>query len=250
MAKTGISYATDCLNFYRGEQLSTWACTKVSAGCKNCYMFAMAAQYKRPVSNTVHWRGDAAIREYAKLKAGDVVFVNSMSDTYHETASFRYVQTIHNLILLKPDVTFLMLTKRPIDAMRFNMVGHSYSLPWPDNLWFGVSIENKAVMESRLNALARIPARHKFLSVEPLLESLLPDLTGVLTPGEIEWMIVGGESGRDRRPFDKQWAVELRDFCAIRNIHFTYKQGSALKPGKDNVLDGITYLDTPFTDGE
>lgn len=239
MSKTNISWATHSLNFYN------WYCTKVSAGCKNCYMFAMREQYGRADSE-LKWRANAR-KEYDVLKRGDVVFVNSMSDTYHEDAPIEWIQGIHNLAAAKPDVTFLLLTKRISRAHDLQD-----DLVWPGNLWLGTSIENQKSLW-RLDELASTPGNH-FVSMEPLLENLADDnhwdsLSNYYSEFEhIQWVIVGGESGPNRRPFDKLWARNIQEFCHETGTHFTFKQGSALRPGGDNALDGYTYLTTPFTE--
>jgi protein gp37 len=206
-------------------------------------MFAMRKQFGRK-PQTLQWRENAMV-EYKKLQVGDVVFVNSMSDTYHEDVPFAWVERIHKLVAAKPEVTFLLLTKRPHVA--FQMAPY---LIWPENLWLGVSVENKRVIP-RIDMLGKIPAKHKFLSMEPLLESVWTTLTFSTCFAEfIEWAIVGGESGANRRMFDKGWALELRDLFHNSGVHFTFKQGSHRFPGRDYELDGKTYLTTPFTTGD
>ena len=234
MGKTMISWADKSLNFYN------WYCTKISAGCKNCYMFAMRKQFDRNPDH-LEWR-ETAMKEYHALKPGEVVFINSMSDTYHETAPLEWIQRIHILIAGKPDVRFLILTKRPYRALMIKRL-----VLWPDNLWLGVSVENQDNLW-RIDDLCELPAARKFISAEPLLEDLSvgmgPYMKHLLD--DIRWMIVGGESGPNRRPFDKRWAIELQDLCHETGIHFTFKQGSHRLPGRDKTLDGETYLSTPF----
>ena len=131
MGKTNISWADQSLNFYN------WYCTKISPGCKNCYMFAMRKQFGREDAS-LKWR-ESALKEYHALKPGEVVFVNSMSDTYHEDAPLEWIQRIHELIASKPAVQFLVLNKRPYRALIIRR-----DLLWPENLWVGVSVENPA----------------------------------------------------------------------------------------------------------
>lgn len=228
---TNIVWADKSLNFYN------WFCTKTSSGCVNCYMFAMRKQFGRE-PKSLEWR-DTALIEYGRLKSGEVVFVNSMSDTYHEDAPFEWIERIHNLVANRPDVYFLLLTKRPHIALSY-----AHRLLWPENLWLAVSVEDREYLE-RIDILGKIPAKHRFLSIEPLLGSLMPEISRV-DLGHINWMIVGGESGPKRRTFDKQWARELRTLCDERGIHFTLKQGSHNRPGNDYNLDGNEYLTTPF----
>lgn len=235
MSKTNISWASHSLNFY------TWDCTPVSDGCKNCYALAMARRYSKPVNGLPQWR-ETAVNEWQCLKSGDVVFVNSMSDTYHENAPIEWIQRIHTLAAGKPDTIFLLLTKRIKRVAQL-----ADQLVWPANLWLGVSIESPKYLW-RMGELGTIPAYKRFISAEPLLASLWPDLASYDERyDKISWWIVGGESGPNRRPFYKQWATEVQHWCNVTGAHFTFKQGSAFKPGGDNSLFGKTYLTTPFT---
>lgn len=116
MAETSIEWADKSLNFY------TWACSKVSQGCKNCYMMTFAERFGKNPHGAPEWRGKNAIKEYRNLKSGDVVFVNSMSDTYHEDVPQQWIHNIHNMAALRPDVIFLLLTKRP-KVLNYHMNG-------------------------------------------------------------------------------------------------------------------------------
>jgi protein gp37 len=235
MGKTNIHWATNSINPY------PWACNMVSPGCMNCYMFAMSAKLHSINAATVPitWR-EQSTREFKALKPGAVVFVNSMSDTYHERAPLALIHRIHNIARQRPNVTFLVLTKRVERA-----VALSPYLDYPPNLWVGVSVENADYLW-RLDYLRRIPAAGRFVSFEPLLSSVKDaDLSG------IGWVIAGGESGPNRRYFDKSWAVELRDLCVGKHITFMFKQGSAHRPGQDTLLNGVKYegIPTAFSAG-
>lgn len=263
MSETNIEWASHTLNFY------TWACQKVSPGCKNCYAQSLAVRYGRDFDAPPAWRGKNAIKELMKLPAGAVVFVNSMSDTYHESVPVAWIHGIHNAALLRPDVTFLLLTKRIERAY-----GLSRFLAYPPNLWIGTSVESEEYLW-RLDYLLEIPAAGHFVSAEPLLGSLAGiekylhydhKAPQFLTSGiplmsryetwlkyperlrdkRLEWVIVGGESGGNRRPFDPKWARQIRDLCNHWDVPFMYKQGGAHKPGQDRVLDGRTWDETPF----
>ena len=197
MSKTTIEWASHTLNFY------TWDCTKVSPGCQHCYMMELAKRRNKPLTGYPQWRGSNAFRELRALPPGSVVFVNSMSDTYHEHVPLAWVHSIHNAAAyLRPDVTFLLLTKRPERALAL-----SPYLAWPQNLWVGTSVENDDYLW-RLSYLIRIPAAGRFVSAEPLIGSLRFGLETYLTRG-LGWVIVGGESGKDRRDFDKEWAKSV-----------------------------------------
>lgn len=235
MTKTNIEWADKSLNFYN------WKCDKVSAGCKNCYMMAFARRMGKNPIGTPEWRKTAR-KEYLALKSGDVVFVNSMSDTYHEKVDRRYIHWIHNYIWQRPDVTFLLLTKRPHIAY-----GMRHTLKWSPNLWLGTSIESPEVMY-RLAFLVRTPAAGHFVSAEPLLSQLNgieKYMTGH-TVKKIDWLIAGAESGDNRRPMNLNWVRHLRNLSLQNNIPFMYKQGSHRFPSKNRVLDDRTWDESPF----
>lgn len=242
MGKTKIEWADKSLNFY------TWSCNKVSEGCKNCYMMAFANRLNKPNPVGIpSWR-ETALKEYAKLKSGEVVFVNSMSDTYHEGVPIEWIQRIHNLIASKPDVIFLLLTKRPHIALKY-----SSELVWPDNLWIGTSVELRKYFY-RIHTLLEIPASGHFLSAEPLLENIASSplfdqylYHNIVDKNRIDWVILGAESGDNRREFNTQWARDMRDACVEADVPFMYKQGSHRKSGQERILDGRTWDETPFT---
>jgi protein gp37 len=241
--KTTIEWASHTLNYF------SWACTKVSPGCKNCYAKALAERYGKDFNAPPQWRGANAMKELRALPAGAIVFVNSMSDTYHESVPAQWVHSIHNAALLRPDVVFLLLTKRPERAL-----GLSPYLAYPPNLWVGTSVESEDYLW-RLDYLLKIPAAGHFVSAEPLLGRLpalshylkpLTSLPGPVQRQALKWVIVGGESGTGRRPFYSAWAAEIQVMCAMNNVPFMYKQGSAFKSGQDRFLNGRTWDETPF----
>lgn len=249
MGKTNIEWCDYSLNFY------TWDCTKISPGCANCYMMTLANRYGKPLSGRPQWRGANAYKELRAIPPGMTVFVNDMSDTYHESVPDQWIHSIHNAAAyLRPDLTFLLLTKRPERAYYMR-----HLLAWPSNLWLGASVENADYLW-RLHYLLRTPAAGHFLSAEPLLGALGPELRYYL--GDIErfgrrgweyrrpglkWVIVGGESGPNRRPFDHAWAKQILDACLDYSVPFFFKQGSAFKPGQDRKLNGWEWSQTPFT---
>lgn len=234
MGKTNIGWCDYSLNFY------TWDCTRVSSGCANCYMMAMADRYGKPLTGRPQWRGANAYRELKAIPPSSVVFVNDMSDTYHPAAAVEWIHAIHNAAAYnRPDLIWLLLTKRPERAYAMR-----HLLAWPPNLWLGVSVESADYLW-RLHYLIRIPAAGRFISAEPLLGTLKYGLETYLTRG-IDWVIVGGESGAQRRPFGMDWAAEIRDMCIRTGVPFFFKQGSAFKPGQDRLLDGRLWNETPF----
>lgn len=239
MSETNIRWASHTLNYF------SWACTKVSPGCKHCYAKTLAERYGKTFDVPPQWRGKNAIKELKSLPSGAVVFVNSMSDSYHESVPVQWIHDIHNAAAyIRPDVTFLLLTKRPERAY-----GLSQFLVYPRNLWVGTSVENSDYLW-RLDYLLRIPAAGHFVSAEPLLGSLTglsPYLRAMPDRRALGWVIVGAESGANRRPFDVQWARELRDMSTANGVPFMFKQGSAFKSEQNRVLDGRTWDETPFT---
>lgn len=226
MAKTKIHWCDYSLNFY------SWSCKKVSAGCKNCYMFRMAAQHNKTVTDTPAWR-EKAVVELRGFAPGTTVFVNDMSDTYIETAPVDWIAHIHDIVTQTPAHIFLLLTKRPQRALAI-----SHLLKWPENLWLGVSVEGQNYT-GRIDLLRRIPARHRFISFEPLLGTITANLRGV------EWAIVGGESGANARYMDKAWARDLLDQCRKAGVPYFFKQASGHFPGENRTLLGSLIEEYP-----
>lgn len=218
----------------------TTGCSKVSQGCKYCYAEVMAKRlqamglekYKNGFDLTLH--PDTLDAPY-KWKKPKVVFVNSMSDLFHEKVPLEYIQRVFNVMNDNKQHIFQVLTKR---AERLQELGND--LIWGDNIWMGVSIENEKVLE-RVDFLRPTKAFIKFLSCEPLL-SPLPnlDLTG------IDWVIVGGESGRKPRPMKKAWVEDIRQKCENQGVPFFFKQwGGTNKRKNGRLLNGKTYNGMP-----
>lgn len=249
MSETKIGYVKYSINPYE------WYCEPKSTGCKNCYMFALAGQYNRPdplVGFSTRW--DKALREVAKVQPGETVFLNDMSDTYLARASDTDVLRCHWLAVDNPDVYFIIVTKRPERAYFMRE-----RLPWPDNLWLCVSVEDEDNLWRVDYALAT-GAKHVAISAEPLLGPL-PDLYPYLWPAlnmkprpgcprvpnerRVEWVIVGGESGVNRRTLALAAVRQLRDMCDDARVPFFYKQGSHRFPGRDRELDGRIYSEIP-----
>ena len=243
---------------------STWnpivGCTKVSAGCKNCYAERMAkrlgamakgseasggnpgrtANYLRVINNRGYWNGklvldDDAVEEPLSWKRPRVIFVNSMSDLFHEDAPFDFIQRVFSVMNRCPQHTFQVLTKRPHITAEY-----SKHLTWTPNIWMGTSVED-ALVTHRIKDLQRVGAKVRFLSVEPLLGPIprLP-LSG------IHWVIVGGESGPGARPMEKHWVTRIRDRCLAQNVPFFFKQwGGVNKKATGRILDGRTWDQMP-----
>ena len=223
---------------------TTWnpitGCTKVSPGCKFCYAERMAKRlqamskpsYKNGFQVTVH----EELFEYPLLlKTPRLIFVNSMSDLFHESVSDEIVLRLFDVMKRASWHTFQVLTKR---AGRLSQL--SPSIDWSNNIWAGVSVENSDYLH-RIDCLRSTGAKIKFLSLEPLLGPLPHlDLSG------IDWVIVGGESGPKARKMEPDWAIEIRDICLQQKVPFFFKQwGGVNKKKNGRLLDGRTWDQMP-----
>lgn len=222
----------------------TWnpitGCTKCSAGCLHCYAetFAKRLQamgnerYKNAFQVTVHRDIFERPLEWQKPK---MIFVNSMSDIFHEDIPEQDILDLFDVMNRANWHTFQVLTKR---ADR--MLELSDSINWTDNIWMGVSVENRDAID-RCERLKQTGAKIKFVSAEPLLESIVDiDLDG------IDWLIVGGESGAGSRPMDEEWVIELRDKAKENEVAFFFKQwGGTRKKKAGSLLQGKYYKQYP-----
>ena len=176
------------------------------------------------------------------------IFVNSMSDLFHEEIDERFLNNVFETMRQTPQHTYQILSKRHrrMQVLLAN-AGHpdvglmKQRVAPSSNIWLGVSVENQQWAEARIPWLLRTPAAVRWLSVEPMLGPVALD--GWLD--RIDWVVVGGESGPGRRPFDKDWARALRDQCVEASIPFFFKQGGAHYPGQDRDLDGRTWDEFP-----
>jgi len=219
---------------------SSWnpvtGCTKVSPGCRHCYAERMAgrlkamgqAAYSNGFKLTLHPDTLAAPLRWRKPRT---IFVNSMSDLFHERVPLAYIQEVFGVIERSHWHRFQVLTKRSARLREF-----ASALPWPQNAWMGVSIETTEY-RFRIDDLRSTPAAVKFLSLEPLLGPLPRlDLRG------IDWVIVGGESGPKARPMVEQWVLDIREQCAEAGCAFFFKQwGGVNKKKAGRVLQGRTW---------
>lgn len=225
---------------------ATWnpvtGCTKVSAGCKNCYAERMAKRlmamgsdrYRNGFAVTLHPDLIDAPRLWKRPRR---IFVNSMSDLFHPDVPLEFIQQVFATMQDTPQHTYQILTKR---SSRLCIVRDL--LPWTSNVWIGVSVENDDQAD-RVNHLRHVPTNNRFLSCEPLLGPL----TSVSFTG-IAWVIVGGESGPKARPMDPQWVRDIRDRCAYAQIPFFFKQwGGPRKHSTGRLLDGVIYDEYPIS---
>jgi protein gp37 len=223
----------------------TWnpvtGCDKVSAGCKFCYAEVMARRlqamglekYRDGFKITL--QPDALQIPYS-WKKSKVVFVNSMSDLFHPEVPLDYIKKVFRVMNETPQHKYQVLTKRAeILAL------YSNELNWTGNIWMGVSVENSKVLD-RIQYLKSTGAKIKFLSCEPLL-SALPNLE----LNGIDWVIVGGESGRGKiRPMHENWVLDIQQQCSDNKVPFFFKQwGGTNKKKSGRTLNGQTYDELP-----
>ena len=223
---------------------STWnpvtGCTKVSPGCKYCYAETMAKRLKA-MGQPNYANGFAVTLQHHMLdvplrwKKPQMVFVNSMSDLFHEDIPFEFIHRVFEVMVKADRHRFQVLTKR---AQRLEELAPQ--LPWRPNIWAGVSVEAEGQCQ-RIGHLRRTPAFIRFLSLEPLLGPIPRlDLTG------IHWVIVGGESGPHARPMDPAWVTSIRDQCVPARVPFFFKQwGGRNKKKAGRILEDRTWSQLP-----
>ncbi|PYS66161.1 MAG: hypothetical protein DMF74_01840 [Acidobacteria bacterium] len=223
---------------------STWnpltGCTKISPGCKHCYAERMAlrlqlmgqANYVNGFALTLH---EKALELPLKWKKPQTIFVNSMSDMFHASVPREFILRAFDVMRRANWHRFQILTKR---ADR--LANLSDELPWADNIWMGVSVENESYTY-RIDHLRETSAAIKFLSLEPLLGPLEN-----LRLDGIDWVIVGGESGPGARPMDSDWVISIRNQCLEVNVPFFFKQWGGVRKKKfGRALEGKTWDQMP-----
>ena len=222
----------------------TWnpvtGCVKISQGCKHCYAERMAkrlhamgsSRYVDGFRPALH---HDLIDQPKKWKKPRVIFVNSMSDLFQEAVPDKFIRDVFATMVACPQHTFQILTKR---SDRVRELGES--LPWPSNVWMGVSVEDARVI-SRVDDLRHVPAQIRFLSCEPLIGPL----TSLRLDG-IHWVIVGGESGPGARPMKESWVNAIHAECVRSSVPFFFKQwGGVRKEFAGRELHGRIYDEMP-----
>ena len=224
----------------------TWnpvtGCTKVSQGCKHCYAERMARRLEAMGSD--RYRNGFQVTLHPDLldvprgwRQPRVVFVNSMSDLFHDDIPLAYIQRVFATMRDCPHHTFQVLTKRSERLAEL-----APQLPWPKNVWMGVSVEDARVLV-RVHDLQRVPAAVRFLSLEPLIGPL-----DALPLKGIHWAIVGGESGPKARPMRKEWVTSIFLQCRVARVPFFFKQwGGVRKDLTGRELNGKIYDEMPET---
>jgi protein gp37 len=224
---------------------STWnpltGCTKVSPGCANCYAERMALRlkamgnlnYANGFSVTMH---ENVLELPLQWRKPQTIFVNSMSDLFHEDVPEEFVLRVFDVMRRADWHRFQILTKRSR-----RLVDLSPRLPWMPNIWMGVSVEDQD-HTFRIDHLQRTGANVKFLSLEPLLGPI-----SSLSLEEIDWVIVGGESGPRSRPMKESWVIDIRNQCQEAKVPFFFKQwGGTNKKRAGRELEGRTWDEMPL----
>jgi len=224
---------------------STWnpitGCTKVSPGCKNCYAERMAKRlkamgnpsYENGFKLTMH---EHMLNRPLEWKKPQMIFVNSMSDLFHKDVPIAFIQSVFDVMKKAHWHTFQILTKRSSQLLELDS-----SINWPENVWMGVSVET-ADYKYRFDNLRKTNYKLKFLSLEPLLGPL-----GKLNLSNIDWVIVGGESGPKSRPINKEWVIDIRDQCVKGKVPFFFKQwGGVNKKRNGRLLQGKKWDELPI----
>jgi protein gp37 len=270
---------------------STWnpvtGCTKISPGCKHCYAETFAERFRgvpghpyeqgfdlklwperleMPLrwSTTLSSRGLVEKEPKTRLAEGSprrMIFVNSMSDLFHERVPDEYIQQVFDVMIKANQHTFQLLTKRSERMMEWTRENYRFvnekmngRLLLPKHIWLGVSVENQKYT-SRITHLQQVPACVRFLSIEPLLGPV--ELNASLLRG-IHWVIVGGESGHKARPMNPDWAISIQRRCREQGVPFFFKQWGAFnaegeKVGKKaagRILKGRTWDEMPVVESE
>lgn len=199
----------------------TTGCTKISPGCKHCYAETMATRLQamgaRGYDNGFKLSVlPERLAEPLKRRKPTMYFVNSMSDLFHNGISFEFLDQVFDVIRRTPQHTYQILTKRATTMRKYFNQG---SRIVPDNVWLGVSVENRKYGLPRIDDLRQINAGIRFLSVEPLLEDI-----GEIDLTDIHWVIVGGESGPKARPMKREWVEAIKEQCIEQDVSFFFKQ--------------------------
>ena len=235
MARTKIEWTESTWNPISG-------CSKISSGCKNCYAEVMTRRlqamgqekYINGFNLTLH---PQTLNEPYIWKKPRVIFVNSMSDLFHKDIPIQYIRDVFRVMKENPHHVFQILTKRADLLLYYDKEGY---LEWTHNIWMGVTVEDNTVT-NRIDLLRQTGARIKFLSCEPLLTAL-PEMN----LKSIDWVIVGGESGRTPRPIKEEWVLDIKDQCRMANAVFYFKQwGGTNKKKNGKSLQGKHYTEMP-----
>ena len=227
----------------------TTGCDRITTGCDHCYALTLAKRLKamgaakyqvdgNPITSGPGFAvqmHEAALSVPFSWRTPRTVFVNSMSDLWHAHVTDDFITRVFDVMETTPQHTYQLLTKRPLRLARM-----AARLPWPPNVWVGVSVEDAAQLW-RLDRLRQVPAAVRFLSAEPLLGPLAE-----LNFSGIDWLIAGGESGPGARPMDPSWVEDLERQCRVAGVAFFFKQWGGRTPkAAGRELHGRTYDEMP-----
>jgi protein gp37 len=228
---------------------ATWnpvrGCTKISPGCKHCYAETFAERFRGAKGHPYEQGFDLRLvpeklAEPLRWGSPRRIFVNSMSDLFHEDVPDDYIAAVTDVMVQADWHTYQVLTKRSA-RMRDLLIERLRFAAAKQHIWWGVSVENRRHGLPRVEHLRSAPARVRFLSVEPLLEDL-----GSLDLSGIHWVIVGGESGFGARMMKREWVVSVRRECRKQGVPFFFKQWGGVRKSKNGrTLDGRTYDEMP-----
>jgi len=229
---------------------ATWnpvrGCTKISPGCKHCYAETFAERFRGVKGHPYELGFDlrtvpSKLEEPLRWKKRKLIFVNSMSDLFHESVPDEYIQKVAEVMVAANWHTYQVLTKRSgrlrdLLASRLKFAGSH------GHIWWGVSVEDQEYGLPRIEHLRQAGASIRFLSIEPLLEDL-----GTFDLSGIDWVIVGGESGPGARPMKKDWVLSIQRQCRRNHVAFFFKQwGGVQKSKHGRLLNGKTYDEMPI----
>ncbi|MFN8062763.1 MAG: phage Gp37/Gp68 family protein [Vicinamibacterales bacterium] len=228
---------------------ATWnpvrGCTKVSPGCKHCYAETFAERFRGVPGHPFEFGFDLRVvpeklEDPFRWRDPRMIFVNSMSDLFHEGVSDEYIAAVARVMMQANWHTYQVLTKRAgrlADMLR----GDLRFAAGADHIWWGVSVEDRKYGVPRIAHLRSAPAAVRFLSIEPLLEDV-----GTLNLDGISWVIVGGESGPGARPISPSWVRSIRDQCKAAGVPFFFKQWGGVRKSKTGRrLDGRFHSQFP-----
>jgi protein gp37 len=228
---------------------ATWnpvrGCTKISPGCAHCYAETFAERFRGVPGHPFEFGFDLRLvpeklGEPLRWGAARMIFVNSMSDLFHDDVPDSYIVLVARVMMAANWHTYQVLTKRP-DRLKRLLDGKLNFAAQQDHIWWGVSVENRTHGLPRLEVLRQSQAKVRFLSVEPLLEDL-----GEINLDEISWVIVGGESGPGARPITADWVRGIQTQCNNARVAFFFKQwGGVRKSQNGRTLDGKTFSEFP-----
>ena len=226
--KTGIGWTDSTWNPATG-------CTKVSPGCKNCYAEHIMLKHK---ANFTYREHENRIDQPIKWKKPRRIFVNSMSDLFHESATTDFLSRVYQTMMTANQHIYQILTKRPHRMAEFAASIQTI----PKHIWMGVSVESPYQLD-RIDTLRTVNCTTRFVSFEPLIEQI-----GYVNLDNIDWCIIGGESGPHFRPMKYKWARHLIDICRDEKVPVFFKQWGGRYPGGDNRIDGVKYEEYPKPD--